>query len=139
MMPGTSVPSGSINFTPRLRAHATTMRVPTVERKAAWMSGGISGKSELDGDLVETPAQAERDRERGGSRVERPGRRKDVVLHHAARQWVQMPEISITGDFGVKPAARAADVSVEVTSADDASPTMPQRSQIRNTTSAPAA
>jgi hypothetical protein len=45
-----------------------------------------------------------------------------------------MPLSSITGDFGVKPAARAADVSVVVTSSEDASPTAPQRSQIRNTT-----
>ena len=45
MMPGTSVPSGSINFTPRARAQATTMSAPKVERNAAWMSGGISGSA----------------------------------------------------------------------------------------------
>jgi hypothetical protein len=39
------VPSGSINFTPRARAHATTMSAPKVERNAAWMSGGISGSA----------------------------------------------------------------------------------------------
>ena len=100
---------------------------------------GDLGQRELDGDLIEAPAQAKRDRERGGGRIERPGCGRDVLLHHAARQCVQIPLISITGDFGVKPAARAADVSVEVTSADDASPTAPQRSQIRNTTSSPAA
>jgi hypothetical protein len=52
---------------------------------------------------------------------------------------LQTPVSSITGDLGVKPAARAAEVSVAVTRAEDASPTAPQRSQIRNTTSAPAA
>src|SRR5262249_58514739 len=54
-------------------------------------------------------------------------------------QCVQMPVSSITGDFGVKPAARAAELSVAVTSFDDASPTAPQRSQMRNTTNALAA
>ena len=52
---------------------------------------------------------------------------------------MQMPVTSITGDFGVKPAALAAEVNVAATSFDDASPTSPQRSQIRNTTSALAA
>jgi hypothetical protein len=47
-----------------------------------------------------------------------------------------MPLSSITGDLGVKPAARAAEVRVAATSLEDASPTAPQRSQIRNTTSA---
>jgi hypothetical protein len=54
-------------------------------------------------------------------------------------QCVQTPVSSITGDLGVKPAARAAEVSVAATSLEDASPTAPQRSQIRNTTSALAA
>ncbi len=48
-----------------------------------------------------------------------------------------MPEISITGAFGVNPAARAADFSSLATAAGAASPTSPQRSQIRNTTSSP--
>jgi hypothetical protein len=59
--------------------------------------------------------------------------------HQAWRQCVQTPVSSITGDFGVNPAERAADVSVAVTWSDDASPTAPQRSQIRKTTSALAA
>ncbi len=42
-----------------------------------------------------------------------------------------MPLISITGDFGVKPAERAADLSVAATSAEEASPTAPQRSQMQ--------
>src|SRR5207302_9384499 len=44
-------------------------------------------------------------------------------------QCVQIPPISRTGDLGVKPAARAAALSVEATSGEDASPTAPQRSQ----------
>ena len=60
------------------------------------------------------------------------------VPHHPSRQCAQMPVTSITGDFGMKPAARAADVSVAVTSSDEASPTAPQHSQIKNTTSAAA-
>jgi hypothetical protein len=48
-----------------------------------------------------------------------------------------MPVISITGDLGVKPAARAAVLSVLATSADDASPTDLQRSQMRKTTRSP--
>ena len=50
---------------------------------------------------------------------------------------VHTPLISITGDFGVKPTARAADLNVVATSVDDASPTAPQRSQIRNSTRSP--
>jgi hypothetical protein len=45
-----------------------------------------------------------------------------------------MPVISITGDLGVKPAACAADFKIVVTSAEEASPTAPQSSQIKNTT-----
>src|SRR5262249_19171093 len=51
-------------------------------------------------------------------------------------QCVQIPVSSITGDLGVNPAARAAEVRVAATSLEEASPTAPQRSQIRNTTSA---
>ena len=43
----------------------------------------------------------------------------------------------VTGAFGVKPAARAAVLSSAATAADGASPTSPQRSQIRNTTRSP--
>src|SRR3974390_1686244 len=53
---------------------------------------------------------------------------------HAALQCAQMPEISITGVFGVKPAAREAVLIVLATAAEAASPTAPHRSQIRNTT-----
>src|SRR5262249_41264837 len=66
----------------------------------------------------------------------------DCRLHlWVPRGWqcVQMPVSSITGDFGVKPAARAAELTVPATAFDDASPTAPQRSQIKNTTSALAA
>ena len=49
-------------------------------------------------------------------------------------QCAQMPEISITGVFGVKPAAREAVRMVSATAALAASPTVPHCSQIRNTT-----
>ena len=58
---------------------------------------------------------------------------------HAALQWAQMPEISITGVFGVKPAAREAFLMVSATAAEAASPTAPHFSQIRNTTGSPVA
>jgi hypothetical protein len=45
--PGHNVPSGSISFTPRMRAMATTIRAPKVERNAAWMSGGMSCSASL--------------------------------------------------------------------------------------------
>ena len=54
-------------------------------------------------------------------------------------QCVQMPLISITGDFGVKPAARGRRCQRRGDLDEDASPTAPQRSQIRNTTRSPAA
>ena len=44
------------------------------------------------------------------------------------------PLISITGVFGVKPAAPDAVLIVSATAADAASPTAPHFSQIRNTT-----
>src|SRR5262249_16751981 len=81
--------------------------------------------------------------------VNAPGSRTDARQIHGViapylcvpRGWqcVQMPVSSITGDLGVKPAARAAEGSVAAPSVRDASPTAPQRSQIRNTTSALAA
>jgi hypothetical protein len=58
---------------------------------------------------------------------------------HAALQCAQMPEISITGVFGVKPAAREAVLMVSATAAAAASPTAPQRPQIGNTTGSPVA
>jgi len=72
--------------------------------------------------------------DRRGDRIERAG---DVVgrrLCHATLQCAQMPEISITGVFGVKPAAREAVLMVSATAAEAASPTAPHFSQIRNTT-----
>ena len=54
-------------------------------------------------------------------------------------QCAQTPEISITGVFGVKPAAREAVLMVSATAATAASPTAPQCSQIRNTTRSPLA
>ena len=45
MTPGMSVPSASVSFTPRRRAQATTTSAPNVDRKAAWISGGISGSA----------------------------------------------------------------------------------------------
>src|SRR5262249_7357303 len=87
-----------------------------------------------------------------GRRQRRGGQRTDdrsALRHHSVLgrpscgvcvpQGVHAPLISITGDFGVKPAARAADRSFDATSADRASPTVPHCSQMRNTTSSPAA
>jgi len=54
-------------------------------------------------------------------------------------QCAQMPLISITGVFGVKPAAREAVLMVSATAAEAASPTAPHFSQIRNTTGSPLA
>jgi hypothetical protein len=64
---------------------------------------------------------------------ERPGRVNVTAFHdglpcrcHALPpQWEHTPLISITGDRGVKPAERAAALSFEATSVDDASPTVP--------------
>jgi hypothetical protein len=50
-----------------------------------------------------------------------------------------MPEISITGVLGVKPAARDAVRMVSATAALAASPTAPHFSQMRNTTGSPLA
>ncbi len=50
-----------------------------------------------------------------------------------------VPLISITGVFGENPAARAAAFTFSAIAAADASPTSPQRSQIRNTTMSPLA
>ena len=73
MMPGTSVPSGSINVTPRARAQATT-----IERAEGRAERGLDERRnlrqrELHRDLIEAPAQAQHDRERGRRGIERPG------------------------------------------------------------------
>ena len=62
-----------------------------------------------------------------------------AVSHDAFRQCAQIPAISITGVFGVKPADFAAERKVSAAAADNASPTAPHFSQIKNTTSAPVA
>ena len=51
-----------------------------------------------------------------------------------SRQCEQMPAISMTGLFGTKPAARQEALSASVMAPPVASPTVPHRSQIRNTT-----
>ena len=56
---------------------------------------------------------------------------------YAALQCAQMPEISITGVLGVKPAVREAVLMVAATAALAASPTAPHCSQMRNTTGSP--
>src|SRR5215472_4342440 len=65
-------------------------------------------------------------------------RRAPVVLAKLfgdhSRQCEQMPAISITGLFGTKPAARHECLRASATAAPVASPTVPQRSQMRNTT-----
>ena len=53
-------------------------------------------------------------------------------------QWAQVPVISTTESFGAKPEARAALFRLCATEAAGISPTAPQRSQIRNATSAAA-
>src|SRR3954471_18496142 len=70
--------------------------------------------------------------------IERPSRERSLDgCRQAALQCAQMPEISITGVFGEKPAAREADLIVSATAALAASPTAPHVSQIRNTTGSP--
>ena len=96
---------------------------------------------ELDRDIVETPAQAKPDRHRdresrraGGTtgRLARP--RDSMPRHHRSRQCEQMPAISISGLLGEKPAARDEALSASAAAPPGASPTAPQRSQIRKTT-----
>ena len=109
------------------------------------------GQRELDADLIEAPREAERDHQRGGERIKRARR---VIVNgrgghcapligvrpqrdkrrYAARQCAHSPVISITGVFGVKPAARDAVRIVSATAAPAASPTAPHFSQIKNTT-----
>ena len=94
---------------------------------------------DFGGDLVEAPGQAQRHHDDRGERIERAdvmgrGRWGHACARYAALQCAQMPEISITGVFGVKPAAREAVLMVSATAAEAASPTAPHRSQIRNTT-----
>ena len=55
-------------------------------------------------------------------------------LPHTGLQCAQMPEISMTGVFGEKPAAREALLMVSATAAEADSPTAPHFSQIRKTT-----
>src|SRR6516165_8933813 len=57
-----------------------------------------------------------------------------VMRRQRSRQWEQTPAISINGLLAEKPAVRDAAFSASATSPLGASPTAPQRSQIRNTT-----
>jgi hypothetical protein len=69
-------------------------------------------------------------RMRGRASARAPGLRQRDGLscryHTFPSQWEHTPLISITGDLGVNPAERAAALSFETTSTDDASPTVPQ-------------
>ena len=96
---------------------------------------------ELDRDIVEAPAQTKPDSHRDGERVERAGRGDgcarlcdSMPRHHRSRQCEQMPAISISGLLGEKPAARDDALSASAAAPPGASPTAPQRSQIRKTT-----
>ena len=94
--------------------------------------------------LVEPPGQAQDDNDSGRKRVEwargggERGRGGQMRLGsdfgYAALQCAQIPEISMTGVLGTKPAAREALLIVSATAADAASPTAPHFSQIRKTT-----
>ena len=69
---------------------------------------------ELDRRLVEAPGQADQHHQHHAGGVERPRMACGNFSHQGyrdARQCAQTPPISITGAFGVKPAARAAALS----------------------------
>src|SRR5579883_1101519 len=57
-----------------------------------------------------------------------------LIVRHRSRQCEHIPAISISGLFGENPAAREDASSAVATAPLDASPTAPQRSQMRNTT-----
>src|SRR6202000_3214039 len=100
----------------------------------------------LDRDVIEAPPQAKPDGERDREGVERARRwglchfdyvlamGSDAGVHHRSRQCEQMPAISMSGLFGRKPAARDEAFSASAALPPGASPTAPQRSQIKNTT-----
>ena len=108
---------------PRSRMKPSTISVARRERMRALDQRRNVRQRELDRRLVEAPEQAQEHHQHHAGGVERPacgcaGMRSstclDVVnglLRGSARQCAQTPVISITGAFGVKPAARAADLS----------------------------
>src|SRR5262249_24582804 len=94
----------------------------------------------LDGDIVEAPAQAKCDRYGDWSCMEGTRRRRgrhcvfDFAAAYRSRQWAQTPAISTSGLRGEKPAAREEAFSASAAAPPGASPTAPQRSQIRKIT-----
>src|SRR5580700_4317085 len=73
-------------------------------------------------------ASSGRDDGEGGTRF------GSIRTRQRSRQWEQMPAISINGLFGVNPAARDDALSASAAAPPGASPTAPQRSQMRKTT-----
>src|SRR5580658_7266045 len=106
------------------------------------MSGGMSGIASLietllkpqlrQSPMVTRMASASSGRDDGA----RAGGTafSSIAKNQRSRQCEQMPAISISGLFGENPAVRDDALSASATPAPGASPTAPQRSQIRNTT-----
>ncbi len=111
------------------------------ERAEDWISGGISWIASLIATLLKpqlrhsptVTAIANASSGRDDRRLCH-GIRDSIPTRHRSRQCEQMPAISINGLFGENPAARDDDLSASAAAPPGASPTAPQRSQIRKTT-----
>src|ERR1700682_5943273 len=116
------------------------MIAASAERADDWISGGISWMASLietllnpqlrHSPIVTMIASASSGRDDGGGDT----RLSSIPTRHRARQCEQTPAISISGLFGVNPAARDDALSASAAPPPGASPTAPQSSQMRKTT-----
>jgi hypothetical protein len=114
------------------------------DRAEDWISGGMSWMASLMATLLkpqlkQSPivtaiavASSGRDEGEGGTAASRS------TAVYRSRQCAQMPAISTSGLRGEKPAAREDAFSASAAVPPGASPTAPQRSQIRKMTRSPA-
>src|SRR5215469_9238749 len=126
----------------RLRPGADQKRRDNGSRRGLRERGNVVDRK-LDRDIIEAPAQAQSDRDCDRSCIERARRGRGRHCHfrsaaaYRSRQCAQMPAISTSGLRGEKPAAREDALSASAAAPPGASPTAPQRSQIRKMTRSP--
>src|SRR5215469_7340942 len=88
--------------------------------------------------IITAIAVASSGRDDGGRDDGRPATAvQSICSLYDSRQWAQMPATSISGLLGEKPAARDEALSASAVAPPGASPTAPQRSQIRKMTRSP--
>src|SRR5712692_6713910 len=118
-------------------AHGGLDRLDAKLRMRGWCQGRLCRRAAVDRPLTPAP-QPNTTIQAIKTDTHDPARHLMVATFyvHASPQCPHTPVISITRALGVKPTARAAACRVSATDAEEASPTAPQRSQMRKTVAA---